>query len=302
MMVRKLVVNLSASALLLSSGAFALPLDHYNLILIDDYNFQGGDVEGKTLIGGDLLASGYGAVFGSRAVRFEDTLEVVGDITATNITVENGDVVYGGTANVDNFNMNGGGSVSHDPNLSISSVQSELLRASHDYSLLNANGTYASNQKTLSYNGTDSTAVFNVSADNLFAQNTSLRLNSGSAETVVINVSGVNITAGGGTNLVDGFRHSDIGAGNILWNFYEAQTIDFNNLGMFGSVLATNADITGGAVFDGAVAANSYTGGREFHNFLFNPPSVNVDEPGTMGMIALGLLALFVTSRKRKLK
>ncbi|WP_196156908.1 choice-of-anchor A family protein [Reinekea sp. G2M2-21] len=291
---------LKGIAVLVMSGfsmAFALPLNDYNLILFSDYDFQGGDVEGKTLVGGNLNASGFGTVFGSDAPSFGNTLTVAGDVNATNLTVENGNLLYGGALNVSNVNMNGGGSVTQSNGIDLSSIQFELQQASQGFSALGTNGVYDTAAKTLQYSGSDATAIFNVSASDLFAQNTSLRLNSGSAQNVVINVSGKNITAGGGTNLVDGFRHSDIGAGNILWNFFEAETIDFNNLAMFGSVLATSADLRGGAVFDGAVAANSYVGAREFHNFLYSPPSVNVDEPTTLAMLLVSLVALV---RRRK--
>lgn len=51
--------------LVLSATVFASPLSEYNLILLEDYNFQGGDVEGRTFIGGDLNAAGMGADFAS---------------------------------------------------------------------------------------------------------------------------------------------------------------------------------------------------------------------------------------------
>ena len=292
-----LVKGIAALAITSLGTVFALPLSDYNLILFSDYHFQGGDVEGKTLIGGNLDASGYGAVFGSKAPEFGDTLTVAGDVSATNLTLEHGNLVYGGTLNVGNVNMNGGGTVMHSSAINLSPIKQELQQASLGFSLMANNGLYDASAKTLQYTGTDLTAVFNVTANDLFAQNTSLRLNSGTAQSVVINVAGKNITAGGGTNLVDGFRHSDIGASNILWNFYEAESIDFNNLAMFGSVLATSADLTGGAVFDGAVAANSYVGGREFHNFLFTPPTVEVDEPATLALLLIGIAAI---ARRRK--
>ena len=292
-----LLKGIAAFALSCCSTVFALPLSDYNLVLFGDYDFQGGDVEGKTLVGGQLNASGYGAVFGSKAPKFGDTLTVAGDVNATNLTLENGNLVYGGTLNVGNVNMNGGGTVTHSSSIDLSAIAFELQQASFGFSLMANNGLYDATAKTLQYSGADSTAVFNVTASDLFAQNTSLRLNSGSAQSVIINVVGKNITAGGGTNLVDGFRHSDIGAGNILWNFYEAETIDFNNLAMFGSVLATSADLSGGAVFDGAVAANSYVGGREFHNFLYTPATVTVDEPTTVALLLIGMIAMV---RRRK--
>ena len=50
---------------------------------------------------------------------------------------------------------------------------------------------------------------------------------------------------------------------------------DFNGLAMKGAVLAPYASTTGGAVFDGAFCAKSYTGAREFHL----PPFTGTIEP-----------------------
>jgi len=301
-MYRKTLLTL-ASALVaaVSLSATAMPMEEYNLILAQDYNFQGGDVEGKTFIGGNLNAAGMGADFGSREPQLtvSDTLKVVGDITATNINVQHGNVVYGGTANVGHFNINGPGEVIQDSSLSIDAVMTELKALSESYSMLQANADFDISTSTLNYAGSDTLAVFDVDPGDIFAQNTGLKLDYNAAETVIINVSGVNVSVGGGVNLLDGFRQEQLGARNILWNFYEAESVDFGGIAMFGSVLAPTADISGGAVFDGSVAANSYTGGREFHRFLFNPPSVNVPEASSAALLMLGLAALITARRKR---
>ncbi|MDO6424813.1 choice-of-anchor A family protein [Saccharophagus degradans] len=280
------------AGLVLSATVFASPLSEYNLILLEDYNFQGGDVEGRTFIGGDLNAAGMGADFASRVptLNIVDSVNVVGDVTAANINVQHGNFVHGGNLNA-NVNLNGAGSVIHNPSLSISSIADELFAQSLTYSGLAANGTFNNvpNNSSFDYLGTDPLAVFSVDAADVFAQNNSLRLNSGNAETVIINVAGTDITVNGGVNLVDGFRQNDISFGNIIWNFFEAETINFGNLAMAGSVLAPFADITGGAVFEGSVAAESYTGGREFHRFLFNTPNVSVPEPGPLSLLMLGI-------------
>jgi choice-of-anchor A domain-containing protein len=117
---------------------------------------------------------------------------------------------------------------------------------------------------------------------------------------VVINVSGSSITNAGGVNMNNGFsalaNGSNIGASNILWNFYEATSINFGSMRVNGSVLAPFADITMQIDFDGAVAARSYTGAGQVHNFLFNwtPPTVSVPEPSILLllMVGLGLIGL----------
>lgn len=290
-----------ASMAAMSLSATAMPLQEYNLVLAQDYNFSGGDVEGKTFIGGNLNAAGLAADFATKEPQLtvSDTLKVAGDITATNINMQHGNVVYGGANNVGNINFNGPGELIHDTTLSVDAVFSELVNYSASYAALSSGGTFTAGNSTLSYHDAGPLAVFNVSANDVFAQNTGLKLDYNTASTVVINVSGTNISVAGGVNLLDGFRPHELGARNILWNFYEATSIDFRDIAMFGSVLAPTADLIGGAVFDGSVGAKSYTGGREFHRFLFNPPSVDVTEPNSIALLMLGLGALIVV-RKRK--
>jgi choice-of-anchor A domain-containing protein len=197
------------------------------------------------------------------------------------------------------FELNDGddGQAIFNPDLSITNIVDQLYADSAFFQSLNTTntfdfGTFDSNSGELSYSGTDSTVVFNLDSDEAFAQNTNLRANLdfGSLDSVIINVSGTEINVGGGVNL-NGFGNAlnqAAGTTNVIWNFYEATSIDFNNIAV------------GGAVFDGAVAALSYTGAREFHNFVFNfdTPPVDVPEPATLSVMALGLIYV---ARRRKL-
>lgn len=287
-------------------------LGEYNLILIEDYNFQGGDVQGRTLIGGDLNAAGSAAEFGSRLENTDtaiDAVTVVGDITANQIRVlRDNNLVYGGNLNVGQVELNDGndGAAIHDPSLSIADVAAELHADSAYFASLASTGTYSNG--IFNYTGAGSEAVFNVDASDVFAQNTSLSLNWGAAETVIINVSaqdsipGFDVTVGGGVNLNNGFNGPDAFS-NILWNFYDATSIDFNSLAVKGSVLAPLATTTGGASFDGAFAAVSYTGAREFHNFVFNydkpPTSTQIPEPSLWMLMIMSVLYLTRVKRRR---
>jgi choice-of-anchor A domain-containing protein len=287
-------------------------LGTYNLILLEDYNFQGGDVQGQVLIGGDLNASGYAVEFGSRLANTNtaiDAVTIMGNVNANQIRVLNdNNLVYGGALNVSHVELNDGndGKAIANADLSIDDVAASLHADSAYFASLSANGTYSDG--IFNYIGTDSVAVFNVSAEDVFAQNSNLSLNWGDAETVIINVSASNalandIVVGGGVNLNNGFNGSEAFS-NVLWNFYDAESIDFNSLAVKGSVLAPLATTSGGASFDGSFAAVSYTGAREFHNYVFNyeapsaPPVVSVPEPPTIAVLAV--LLLFLSFRRAR--
>ncbi|GGB19157.1 choice-of-anchor A family protein [Agarivorans gilvus] len=310
-----------AAAWAFSLSAQAGVLNDYNLILTGDYHYQGGEVEGRTLLGGSLNAAGHSPTFAIRETTSVgvDSVTIVGDVNASNINLNAGSLSYGGAYNVaGNVNLNGGGSSVQSINAvnpfdlaaTFAAVEAELRADSAYFASLPSNAVL--NGSHLSYSGSQDLAVFNVDFADIFAQNNNLSLDAGMAETVVINVTGYDVDIAGGVNLTgNGFtKQSDannLGASNILWNFVEAESIDFNNLAVVGSVLALDADITGGAVFDGSVAAQSYSGAREFHSHGFDwqqpqllpaLPPAPVSESSSLMLLLMGLL-LVALSRWR---
>jgi len=91
-------------------------------------------------------------------------------------------------------------------------------------------------------------------------------------------------------------NNDNLGATNILWNFYEATSINFGSMRVNGSVLAPYAHVTGGNNFDGALAAKSFSGAVEVHDELFNwtppltpPPTSTVPESSSLLLLLMGL-------------
>lgn len=293
----------------LPQAASALALNDYNLILSGDYVYSGSSVWGHSLIGGDLAGSG--GEFGTRLPRntTDNSLTVVGDIRSSNINLMAGNLVYGGEIKNTKISNNGAGKVIHDASLDISGIIDELVDASSLYSSKTSNGAFNSSSNLFSYSGADDVAFFNVSAKDVFKNNANLRLNAGSAKSVIINVSGTDITAGGGINFGTGFgrdtNSSNLGASNILWNFFEATKLDLGDFGFIGSVLAMNAAVTNIGTLDGTLAAGSLIGDRQLHNYYFNdpnlPPSV-VPLPASFYLMLTGVACLLFGRLKFKAK
>jgi choice-of-anchor A domain-containing protein len=315
-----------AATSLISLGAAALPISEYNLIVLDDFTHQSSSVGGKIFVGGNLIAKS-AADIGVNLERSPtlDSLVTVGDIKGSNswFNVQAGNVVTGGNVTGAGFNFNGGGKLIKGDKTALQNertrIINELTEASTKYSQKAANGTVTSqpNKVTLSYTGSDSVAVFNVNAKDVFQQNASLVLNAGSAQTVIINVSTAHLagaagkiaydfTAPGGINFTTGFaadaNANNIGASNILWNFYDATDLNLQGLDTFrGSLLALGANVTGLGTTDGSVAVKTLIQNRQIHNYTFVPPS-EVPLPAPIQFMLIGLSCLLAMHRWRKRK
>lgn len=311
---------------LLSLSASALPLNEYNLIVADDFVHQSSSIGGRVFVGGNLIAHNAAdlGVTLNKAPSI-DSLVTVGNIEGNNnwFNVQAGNVVTGGSVNSANFNFNGGGSLISGNQSALHSqrddILSQLNTASTRFRGMEANGqvSVATNKTSFDYTGTGTTAVFNVNASDVFAQNASLKLNAGTADTVVINVSTAHLangagqvaydfTAPGGINFTEGFAANgdgnNLGASNILWNFYDATKLSLQGMDTFrGSLLAMGADIMSIGTADGSIAAKSLIQQRQIHDYAFVPPS-EVPLPASVQFLLMGLFTLMGVRRWRKSK
>lgn len=317
---------LVAAAGAISTGAAALPLNEYNLIVADDFTHQSSSIGGKVFVGGNLIAkNSLDLGLDLTASPSLDSLVTVGDILGSNswFNVQAGNVVTGGQIHNTNFNFNGGGQKIQGNQADLqnqrNTIISELNSASTNYSTMAANGAVVaeSNKVALNYSGSSNTAVFNVNAADVFQQNSRLELNAGSAQTVVINVSTAHLagsagqvaydfTAPGGINFTNGFAansdSNNLGASNILWNFYDATTLNLQGLDTFrGSLLAMGANVMNLGTADGSIAVKSLIQNRQIHNYTFVPPS-EVPLPAPLQFMLIGMACLFGMQRWRKRK
>jgi len=293
----------------LSAAASAGPLNEFNLVLFGDLKATSNvHVYGKALITGDLNSSGeFGSRLNDVAFNATNNVEVLGSVSSSNLTIQNGYLAYGDSAIVGSLNCNEGGIAQGACVRAISNLAEVTGRAASIYNTLSAESAYYASlaatgavdlsTNTFKYTGVATDlAVFDIAGADLFSANANWKLDFGSALNVVLNVSGEFLSNPGSVNLTNGFSTSTYS--NILWNFTDATSLNLGN-GWKGSVLALDADIKINNDIDGSVAAKSYTGNGQIHHFYwdYTPPETPVSEPpmsllllAGLGMIGLGRL------------
>ncbi len=246
----------------LSTSASAFSLGDYNLVVFEDVT-SNSDVEGSAFIGGDLLGSSSNYCIkcdaGGSFFPFDGVgLKVVGDIEGNPKNVNNGtDLEYGGNLNAI-VNMNGGGSIIQNSNLAneFTQLKNFLSNESTLYSNLASNSSInvpGQQPGPVIFNSSgDSVAVFDIDAADLFSNKTQqIELNLNGSSTAIINVRGTSANWNQG-NIVGDLVSDDEVKEKVLWNFYEAETLNFN-LALYGSLLAPLASLTNQTILEGTV-------------------------------------------------
>ncbi len=351
----KKTVSLGVAALALASlgsaaeGAVLGIAAGYNEFILGNVSYQNSDVQGKMAVGGNLTATGMSladkAGAGNNIIvggNFTDTNGSVtgniiagGNVTYTNPTVSgtisaNGAVTlssgsgptgvrygttYSGAAyypftpvqGVTTVPINFAAEFQNLKNLSLAQVNAADPAALYQYSQAYFNATPGTGVK-----------AFNVSASTVAAATSGYNINAEAGATVVINVSGASANIiNTGFNLTGG-----IAAEHVIWNFYEATTLNFDG-SVTGTVLAPKAAVTasyGG--FNGTLIAASLGGmgggatSLEMHtmmngggaNTLFTGtlrdiPVVQADavpEPATLGLFGMGAVVLGLRRKRSR--
>jgi choice-of-anchor A domain-containing protein len=268
-------------------------LQDFNAVIYDNASTS-ADIEGAAVIGGNFSgATVYIGPTGTQPSGF-GALTVFGS-TSGNININNsGDAYVGGTKGA-TISFNGGHYLTSAPGATIADFEAPLDALSTQLSQLAATASVNfSNLNDVLFDAVaaaDGIAVFDVTAAEL-AEMASFTVNLDGASTVVINVLGPSVD----------FSANDLsgttGADNIIWNFYDATTVTIGDE-IGGTVLAPDAAVTNDNQIDGTLVAKSWTGNGELHNYPFDGtlPSTPVPEPGSLALLGIGLLALFVLRR-----
>lgn len=294
-------------------------LSAFNVVVNGNFQTQ-SDTEGAVLVGGNLTSQNTGTLdthknAPSGALAGFGAVNVYGNAVnarynANNLVVK----VAGGSIGTNVFS--GATSVTYNASLpyTFSNVWSTLVAASTGLAQITPTTQAAlpaagSNNAVLtavpgSANGVTTAAVIDITAAQL-ASYGSLSVNLNGASTVVINVTGNFV---GHPNIQNASNFQS----NVIWNFVDATSIDFQGYGWAGTVLAPNAAVATNNAINGSLVAASFNGTGELHDHPFvgdltpllttTPGSTPtntaaVPEPASMAMLLAGLAALLLLYR-----
>jgi choice-of-anchor A domain-containing protein len=308
------------AALFSTSFALAAPVDlglagQYSLVSFGDFASGNNSVGGSVAVAGNLAAQGF-ALNGKSNV-------VGGDLRYSNGSIA-GNAYVGGTRTTSGMRIDGQWQSGVAP-LDFAALAQQMTDLSSGLSGLAATGTSQSQWGGLHLSGSASPVeVFQLAATDLSGNSWSQLAQLVAGSTVIFNIGGSDVRLSNG--MLGG-----LSGYNVLLNFYEAQTITFNGIGLDTSILAPNATVRGanGNIGGNVVVADwqaqlTLTGTRNFQatevagyalpepmepehpgldlgSALPGDAFAEVPEPSQLALFAMGLGLLAVATRKRKL-
>lgn len=314
----------------ISTGIAALK--EWNVVSFNNFS-TANHVGGRTLVGGNLnVTNGVVAMGGTgsgNSTYGTSAVTVAGNANFSNGNVNGAGVQVGGNL-TGNFNNNGGGAVQvggtaqNQQNFSVQANQganftntliSQAADIKASLTSLSANLAALANTSGVTVGGDSNNQSITVTGTGLKVLNWSEALFEGnsnqqlqvtipSGATLVVNVAGTDIDFNRNFNTFANMN-------NVLFNFYEATTVDVMKQ-FSGSILAVNAAVTGGysGNIDGTVVGNSVTqqANGEIHNVPFQGDLSSVGgsvvstapEPSTWAMLILGFGLVGLTLRRRE--
>jgi choice-of-anchor A domain-containing protein len=231
-----------------------------NVLVFGDYR-GGVDLRGPLTAGGDVEMTAFNV---AEDAPGGDAMIVGGDLTLRHGTVH-GDIAVRGAVSVDET-VDVRGDLRAELPIDLSIARLDLGLVSHDLASLDANGaTEVEAWGEITLTGVHPMLnVFRLDAADLAAANT-LWLDAPAGSTVVVNVEGA---SGGMADM--GIFLDGVGDQEVLWNFPDATTLALEAVGVRGTLLAPQADITfDNGAFDGGIVAASLTGDAEGHHRPF---------------------------------
>lgn len=227
----------SAQATVIDLGTAA----SFNVFALGNFNSAGSDTEGAVAVAGNAALSGYSVNALNKAGSAGKALVVGGNLNFWNGSINNGNAWVGGSTNLGNLGFAGSLQQGAAP-FSFDQTAQQLNSLSAALNTATANGSASFNPwggVTLRGDGSAGAQVFNVSGERLLGLNNIMFDGLNRGQTLIFNVSG---TRAGFQN-VGLYGFADY---NVLFNFVDVTDLVLSGVGVYGSILAPKASISGG--------------------------------------------------------
>lgn len=244
----------------------------FNLFVLEDVFQPSSDTEGKVAVGRDAFFANYS--IGDRLPNSngaEDVLIVGRRLTYLSGRVYHGNVVYGDSTNLPISTVSvDEGTIRKDNVIDFTAAAAYLNGLSNTLASYQTNGTDTMQWGGILMNGTNPFVnVFNISGSDLsVANNVEIRTPAGAV--AIVNVSGNKIQWSGGLSLFGTDKQK------VIFNFYEADSLKLQYIGILGSILAPKAHVNFvSGVQEGQMICKSLEGMGQFNlaPFIGNIPA-----------------------------
>lgn len=238
-------------------------IEGVNLLVLNDANPSGADVEGRMYVGNNaILPSGYAVNAAGTTASTNDYVLVVGNNLTTGSGTVHGAIAYGGEYS---GTITATGGVTQASPVDFEQLASDMIYWSDTLAETPANGTVGTGG-SLSLVGTDlDVNVFEVQAADLANAN-QLTITVPEGSTVLVNVIGTDISI---TNM--GFEYIGTDSQHVIFNMAQAETIFMSGISLQGTLLAPRAELNfeNGNAEGQTIVWNLTTGGGEYHPYYF---------------------------------
>ncbi len=285
------------------AGVLDLGTGGANLYSLGGFSASGSDVEGAVAVAGNLSASSYAINDKNKDAFGGYSLVVGGNLNYSSGSIKHGNYYVGGSSSTSSVGFNSASASSTLP-LSFAATSAQVKQVSGSLSQVAATGSTAVQYGGMTLTGSaGGVEVFNVSGASLSGVN---HFNFGSDlkkhETLIFNVSGADAIGFNQNGVgLDGFKDY-----NVVFNFYESTHLNLQNIGVYGSLLAPLATVTGGGgQINGNVVVGNWASNVQVNaNHYFQSANVAgyvsaVPEPETYAMLLAGLGLMGFAARRK---